>query len=151
MVHVRERLQKMVRVARYIYTGAAWLFVVGVMLQVFLAGLVVVARQISWKDHVSLGHLLAAPLLFMLVTMYLGRLARREKILTWVLFIVYIFQADVIIFMRVSAPMISAFHPVLALLDFAFGYVLARRALILVSEKKEMGVVLEKLDPSALP
>ena len=140
----------MIRVARYIYTGAAWLFVVGVMLQVFLAGMVVVARQISWNNHIGLGHLLAAPLLFMLVTMYLGRLPKQIKTRTWVLFAVYVTQADILIFMRLSAPVMSAFHPVLALVDFALGYALARRAVPLVREGKTLVAASEKLEPSSI-
>ena len=119
----------MVKVSRYIYLGAAWLFVIGVAAQVFLAGMVVVARQIGWNDHVTLGHTLAGPLLFMLITMYLGRMPGSMKRLTWVLFGVYVLQADVIIFLRSQAPVISAFHPVLALADFALGLALARQAI----------------------
>jgi hypothetical protein len=141
----------MIRVARFIYTGTAWLFVAGVMVQVFLAGMVVVARQISWNNHISLGHILSAPLLFMLVTMYLGRLPRRVKMLTWILFAVYAIQADVIIFMRLQAPVISAFHPVLALVDFTLGYALARQAVPLASEGKTPAAAQENLEPSPLP
>jgi hypothetical protein len=118
----------MIRVSRFVYLGAAWLFVLGVMTQVFLAGMVVVARQISWNDHISLGHILAAPLLLMLVSMYLARLPGNTKWLTWLLFINYALQADVLIFLRVQAPVLSALHPVLALVDFALGVTLARRA-----------------------
>ena len=116
------------RLSRTIYAVAAWLFVAGVATQVFFAGMAAVARQWSWENHTGFGHLLAAPLLVMLVTVYLGRLPGRMKRLTWLLFGVYILQADVLIFMRASAPMLSALHPVLALLDFALGFALARQA-----------------------
>ncbi|MBK7216904.1 MAG: hypothetical protein IPH95_07560 [Candidatus Promineofilum sp.] len=82
------------RVSRTIYWLFAWLFVVGVLTQVFFAGMTVVARQWPWTNHMSLGHLLAAPLLVMLVTMYLGKLPGRMKRLTWLLFAVYVLQAD---------------------------------------------------------
>lgn len=140
----------MMRVSRYIYTGAAWLFVAGVLLQVFLVGMVVVARQMSWNNHISLGHMLAGPLLLMLVTMFLGRLPRRVKLLTWALFAVYVIQADVIIFMRLQAPVISAFHPVLALVDFALGYALARQAVSLARQDTAPEAVQENLQPSTL-
>ena len=140
----------MIRVARYIYTGAAWLFVVGVLLQVFLAGMVVVARQTSWNNHIGLGHLLAVPLLFMLVSMYLGRLPRPVKTQTWVLLAVYVIQADILIFMRLPAPVLSAFHPVLALVDFALGYALARQAVPLAREEKALVAAPEKLEPSSI-
>ena len=50
------------------------------------------------------------------------------KRLTWLLFGAYFLQADVVIFLRFQAPGIAALHPVLALVDFALGVSLARRA-----------------------
>lgn len=118
----------MARISRYVYLAAAWLFVAGVMAQVFLAGMAVVAMALSWEPHIGLGHTLAGPLLVMLVSMYLGRLPRSMKWLTWLLFGAYVLQADVLIFLRFTAPVLSAFHPVMALVDFALGLTLARRA-----------------------
>lgn len=118
----------MIRISRYIYLAISWLFVVGVMTQVFLVGMIVVAVKMGWDPHIGLGHTLALPLLLMLITMYLGRLPASMKRLTWLLFGVYVLQADVLIFLRGQAPVLSAFHPVLALVDFALGLTLARRA-----------------------
>jgi len=118
----------MLKGSRWIYLTAAGLFLLGVVTQVFLAGMVVVASRMSWNNHIGLGHTLAGPLLFMLISMYLGRLPGPMKRLTWILFAVYILQADVVIFLRHQAPLVSALHPVLALLDFALGLALARRA-----------------------
>ena len=116
------------KVARTLFMGLAWLFVAGVVVQVFFAGMAVVARQWPWTNHVTLGHTLAAPLLLMLVTAYLGRLPGGMKRLTWLLFVVYLLQADVLIFLRDSAPVLSALHPVLALADVVLGVALARQA-----------------------
>lgn len=143
-------MDKMFRVARTIYTSAAWLFVVGVLLQVFLAGMVVVARQLSWTNHISVGHFLAVPLLFMLVTMYLGRFPRPIKTQTWVLFGVYVIQADILIFLRLTAPLLSALHPVLALVDFALCYALARQAMTISREEKTLVAAPEKLKTSSI-
>jgi hypothetical protein len=118
----------MEKITRYVYLAAAWLFLAGVAAQVFLAGMVVVAARMGWSNHISLGHFLAAPLLVMLISQYPGHLPRQMKWLTWLLFGVYVLQADVLIFLRSDAPLISAFHPVLALVDFALGLALARRA-----------------------
>ena len=120
------------KVARTLFMGLAWLFVAGVVVQVFFAGMAVVARQWPWTNHVTLGHMLAAPLLLMLVTMYLGRLPGPMKRLTWLLFGVYLLQADVLIFLRDSAPVLSALHPVLALADVVLGVALARQATAVV-------------------
>ena len=83
------------KISRFIYFGAAWLFVAGVVVQVFLAGMTVVALRMGWDSHIGLGHGLAFPLLLMLVTMYLGRQPGSLKRLTWLLFVAYFFQADV--------------------------------------------------------
>lgn len=125
------------KVGRAIYALFAWLFVVGVLVQVFLAGMVVVARRATWANHVDLGHGLGLPLLAMLVFMYVGRMPRRTKWLTWGLFTVYFIQADVVIFLRDSLPYVSAVHPVLALIDFALGWTLARQALVELREPAE--------------
>lgn len=116
------------KASRAVYLVFAWLFVIGVAVQVFFAGMAAVAGRWPWTNHISLGHLLALPLLVMLITMYIGKLPGRMKRLTWLLFAVYVLQADVLIFLRASAPMLSALHPVLALIDFALGLALARQA-----------------------
>lgn len=124
----------MVRISRYIYLGISWLFVVGVVTQVFLAGMVVVAVKLGWDYHIALGHTLGLPLILMLISMYLGRLPRSMKWMTWLLFGAYVLQADVLIFLRLQAPVLSAFHPVMALVDFALGLTLARRAVPLARQ-----------------
>ena len=57
----------MKKVFRFVYFGAAGLFVAGVTIQVFLAGMTVVSGQFSWESHIGLGHVLAFPVLIMLV------------------------------------------------------------------------------------
>lgn len=118
----------MKKISQYVYLVFAALFLVGVAAQVFLAGMVVVALKMGWNNHITLGHSLGFPLLIMLITVYLGGFPRRMKWLTWLQFLVYIIQADVIIFMRQSLPVVSAFHPVLALVDFALASYLAYQA-----------------------
>jgi len=118
----------MIRVSRYVYLAGAWLFLVSVVTQVFLAGMVVVARMTSWNSHINLGHIMAGPLLLMLVSMFLGRMPGSVKRLNGLLFLVYVLQADVLIFLRVQAPVLSALHPVLALADFTLVLALARQA-----------------------
>ena len=124
----------MLKGSRWIYLAAAGLFLLGVVTQVFLAGMVVVASRMSWNNHIGLGHTLAGPLLLMLISMYLGRLPGPVKRLTWILFAVYILQADVVIFLSHQAPIVSALHPVLALVDFTLGLALARRAWAVVRQ-----------------
>src|SRR5512146_622700 len=134
----------MVRISRYIYLVISWLFVAGVVTQVFFVGMIIVAVKMGWDPHIGLGHTLAAPLLLMLITMYLGRLPVPMKRLTWLLFGVYVLQADVLIFLRGQAPVLSAFHPVLALVDFFLGLTLARRALPLARQSQVPASIPEK-------
>jgi hypothetical protein len=136
----------MVKGSRFVYAAAAWLFVVGVAVQVFLAGMVVVAARLGWDAHVTLGHTLAGPLLFMLISMYLGRMPGSIKRTTWLLFGAYVLQADVLIFLRASAPVLAAVHPVIALVDFALGLALARRALPLAREVPERAALRPDLE-----
>ena len=123
------------KASRFAYMIFAWLFVFGVLVQVFFAGMVVVARQTNWENHIGLGHTLALPLILMLITAYLGKLPGRMKRLNWLLLAVYILQADVLIFLRGTAPVLSALHPVLALVDFALGVALVLQATALVRAK----------------
>jgi hypothetical protein len=126
----------MTKVSQILYFVASSLFLIGVTIQVFLAGMVVVALEMGWANHRDLGHGLALPLLVMLITVYLGHLPRNMKWMTWLLFVIYIMQADVIIFLRSSAPMISAFHSVLALVEFALGLALAYQAWTLIRKDR---------------
>jgi hypothetical protein len=115
----------MTRISRYVYLVFAWLFVIGVTVQVFLVGMSVVAVRMNWESHIGLGHTLSLPLILMLISMYTGRLPRQMKWMTWLLFANYFLQSDVVIFLRARAPVVSALHPVLALVDFSLGLALA--------------------------
>jgi hypothetical protein len=139
----------MMKVSRIVYLVASSLFLFGVAMQVFLAGMVVVAFQMGWSNHRDLGHTLALPLLIMLVSVYLGQLPRKMKWLTWLLFVIYIVQADVLIFLRTSLPVASAFHPVLALADVLLAGVLVQQAWALVQNSNQEAAApaqMEQLD-----
>jgi hypothetical protein len=60
--------------------------------------------------------------------------------LTWLLFVVYAIQSDLLIFLRVQAPVLSALHPVFALFDFYLGFILAQSFKTTPGEKSEMKV-----------
>jgi hypothetical protein len=65
--------------------------------------------------------------------------------MTWLLIGVYIIQSDVIIFMRASYPYVSAFHPVLALVDFGLGAFLVYQVWKLVQDDREERPIPTKL------
>lgn len=114
-----------------VYRLANWLFVIGVVVQVFLAGMVVVAHQLDWSAHEALGHIVFLPLILMVITMYTGKAGKDVKRTTWILFLVYLVQADFVIFLRTStsvpALVIAALHPVLALVIFWLSVKLLRQ------------------------
>lgn len=116
------------RVWTRLYLMAVCLFLVGILGQVYLAGLGVLGRQPSWDSHTDLGHSLAGATLLMIVCAYAGRLPRPIKPLTWASFVIYALLADIVIFMRDSAPKAAALHPVLAVLLFSVITVAGLRA-----------------------
>lgn len=117
-----------VRLSRSAYALTTWLFVAGILTQVYLIGLTFLGGRPALQSHVGLGHGLAVAPLLMVVLAYTGRLPRPMKRLTWLALIVYVLLADVVIFLRGSAPIIAALHPVLAVLLFGAVGFLAIRA-----------------------
>lgn len=129
-------MESRLRVSRYGYTAAAWLFAAGILTQVFLIGLSLLGGRPSWQTHVGLGHGLAIAPLVMIVSAYVGRLPRPMKPLTWLALVVYVLLADVVIFLRRSVPLVAALHPVLAVLLFGVVGFLAVQAWRLMREAR---------------
>ena len=130
------------RISRYIYLVLAWLFVLGILGQVYLVGLSLLGDRPSWPDHIDLGHSIGPLALLMLIFAYVGRLPRSMKLLTWLNFGIYVLIADIVIFMTDSAPKVAALHPVLAFLLFPVAATLAVRITMLVraSQAEAVGV-----------
>ena len=118
----------MVKWTRILYLSAAWLFPAAILIQVFLVGLSLFTGQAYWSTHRDVGHSLAVLPLLLVILAYLGRLPRSEKLLIWLLFGVYLVQAEVFAAIRDSVPLLAAFHPVLALVLFALAILIALRA-----------------------
>ena len=100
-------MESRLRVSRYAYAAATWLFVLGILAQVFLVGLSLLGRQPAWQSHIGLGHGLGLVALLIVVLAYTGQLPVRLKRLSWLNFVVYILLADVVIFMRDSLPLVA--------------------------------------------
>ena len=118
----------MVKWTRILYLSAAWLFPAAILIQVFLVGLSLFTGQAYWSTHRDVGHSLAVLPLLLVILAYLGRLPRSEKLLIWLLFGVYLVQAEVFAAIRDSVPLLAAFHPVLALVLFALAILIALRS-----------------------
>jgi hypothetical protein len=117
-----------VKWTRILYLSAAWLFPAAILIQVFLVGLSLFTGQAYWSTHRDVGHSLAVLPLLLVILAYLGRLPRSEKLLIWLLFGVYLVQAEVFAAIRDSVPLFAAFHPVLALVLFALAIIIALRS-----------------------
>jgi membrane-bound metal-dependent hydrolase YbcI (DUF457 family) len=118
----------MVKWTRILYLSAAWLFPAAILIQVFLVGLSLFTGEAYWSTHRDVGHSLAVLPLLLVILAYLGRLPRSEKLLIWLLFGVYLVQAEVFAAIRDSVPLLAAFHPVLALVLFALAILIALRS-----------------------
>jgi hypothetical membrane protein len=100
-----------VQIARTIHLGLAWLLVVGLVVQIFLAGLGVFAGASNFATHRDVGYLLQAFPFFMAITAWLGKLSRRHIVLAVVIFVLFFVQSFLVL-ARGSVPAIAALHPV---------------------------------------
>lgn len=108
-----------VKWTRIINLIIAWLFPVAILVQVLFVGLSLFTSQPYWDAHVTLGHSIGILPILLVILGYLGRLPRRTIILTWLALGTYLVQAEVFAVIRADAPLLAAFHPVLALVLFA--------------------------------
>jgi hypothetical protein len=131
-------MQSRIRMSHYAYAVTTWLFVAGILMQVFLIGLSLLGSRPSWQTHIGLGHGLMGLVLLMIVMAYTGRLPRQMKALTWLAFALYVLLADMVIFVRASAPFVAALHPVLAVLLFGVSIHLALRMWRLMREPENL-------------
>jgi len=118
---------------RVAYLTVAWLFIVSLLIQVFLAGLSLFVSGSYWDAHIGFGHSVPGLVALLLVVFALwGRLPRATILLTVLLFALVIAQTEVFAAIRADVPLVAALHPVNALILFALGVGLARRAWALV-------------------
>lgn len=101
------------RVISRIHQGLAWLVLAGVLLQFYLAGMVLFVGT-SFELHRTLGYLLAVPVIFLLVLALAGRLGRLLIGLSALLLLLTIVQI-MLPSLRGDASWIAALHPVNAL------------------------------------
>lgn len=123
-----------INISRYLYGVAAWVFVAGILIQVFLISLTFLLKRPSMPTHIGLGHGLAIAPLAMVVLAYTGQLLLPMKVFTWLTLVIYVLLADVVFFIQGFAPLVAAFHPVLAVLLFGVSGFLAIRTLLLARE-----------------
>jgi hypothetical protein len=112
---------------RVLYLVAAWLFVVCVVVQFFLAGLGVFAGAQNFVTHREFAYLFGWLSVVMVVAGLVGRMPRRLVLLALVLFGLMALQSVFVAF-RTSQPAVAALHPVNGALILLLGLWLAMRA-----------------------
>lgn len=120
----------MLSIARWIHLAAAWLFVVGVLVQGYLAGAAMAQLGGSgdFSQHIAVGYTVMGILaLVVLVFAIIGRLPRFHVGLSALLVILYIVQTS-LPYARASSPAIAALHPVNAMVLLGLAIVVAIRA-----------------------
>jgi hypothetical protein len=103
--------------ARYAYMVLAWAFVVGLLVQVYFAGLGLFDDSGSLRLHVDFGWILHLAPILIVIAAAVARAGKR-RILQAVGLAVIVFVLPVVVLSRESVPALAALHPVLALLAF---------------------------------
>jgi hypothetical protein len=122
----------MTQAFRVAYAAVAILFVVGVLIQVFLAGMAAFGAGL-WSSHVDFGYGVA---LLPLVLLLLAWPARGGLVLLSLGLLVVAFVQTSLPYFRDDMPVIAALHPVNALLVFGLGVVAACRSIGLASQSR---------------
>lgn len=101
------------RSARVAHAWLAWLFVGGLVVQVFLAGLGVFEGAARFATHRDVGYGLSLLPIVLLVLAAVGRMGRRQIGLAALMFVLFLLQSVFLIpAIRTSMPFVSALHPV---------------------------------------
>jgi hypothetical protein len=111
---------------RTLFAAAAWLYLAGVVIQVFFAGASLFGLT-DWTVHAGLGWGLGSAPIILLVLALGARVDRRTAWLTAGLAIAALIQPELAL-ARHDSPVLAAFHPVNALLVFWLAWVVASRA-----------------------
>lgn len=125
------QLPTRVRWARGGYVVIAGLFVIGIVSQVFIAGMALFGASASWSLHTNFILVVIWMPIVMLVLAFLGRLSRKLKLLSLVLLVLLIVQSFTAMS---SGALVGALHPVNALALFGLGVVTTHKAWRAVAE-----------------
>lgn len=118
----------MTRAARYAYAVTAWLFLVGLVVQVFFIGLGLFAGGDGIELHRNLGWILHLFPLLILAAAVVSRAGRRHWGTALALAVV-VFIVPILVTMRDGSPVIAALHPVGAILAFWLAILVAQNSL----------------------
>jgi hypothetical protein len=122
------------KASRYAFLAVAALFAVGIVIQVFFAGLMLFGQESGADLHRNTGWILHTFSYTFVLIPALARAGRKAIILGVVLSVVTFVQP--LLPEARDTPLVAALHPVNALLIFVLSLLLARRALELVREER---------------
>ena len=111
-------------IVRKIHVVIAWLVVVALVVQVWLAGQGVFDQSAGFAPHRNLGYAIGLIPIVLLVLGLLGGMGRRVAILAVAIFLLVILQS-ILVFQQTSNPSIAALHPVNGFLILLLAIVLA--------------------------
>jgi hypothetical protein len=118
---------------RYVLLVVAWLFAVGVVVQIFLAGLSLFESAEYWPDHVEMGHAIGILAYLLPILALLGRVGWPRFGQAVAVTVLYIVQ---IILPTLDAGWVAALHPLNAFLVLGAAVSLGFRTLALVRERR---------------
>jgi Family of unknown function (DUF6220) len=99
------------QVAAVIHLVAAWLLVVGLMVQVFLAGLGIFDDRGAFATHRDFGHVLEIlPVILVVAALVAGY--GRYRALAGAGLLALLFVQTILVLQQASAPVVAALHPV---------------------------------------
>jgi hypothetical protein len=114
-------------VARAIHLAIAALMVVGLVFQVFLAGLGVFESAASFDTHRNVGYALGLVPILLLIIGLIGGLGRRLAVLAAVEEVLIVLQS-VLVLMRDTQPAVAALHPLNGFLILLIALIITRES-----------------------
>lgn len=134
---------------RYLFAASAVLFVIGIVVQVFLAGLGLPRLGGgSMENHIQFGYWLSLAPLVPLLLSWPARAGRRTIVMCAVLLVVT-FGQTLLPSARDSVPWIAALHPINAFIVLGLGIAVARRAVVLARSEAATAAPMDEPTPSA--
>jgi hypothetical membrane protein len=123
----------MVSGARYLYLAMVWIYVAGILSQVFLAGIGLFGAAKDFEPHVGLGWILHLVPVLLLIVAAVARVGASLLWWTTALLVVQFIQ-PILATLRDNQPVVAAFHPVLAAVIFWLAVTIGVKAWRLVRE-----------------
>jgi mercuric ion transport protein len=116
-------------ITRCAFPVIAWAYVVSLGLQVFFAGMYVFVSPSSIELHKHFVHVIGVESILLIVLAYLGRVDRRDKLMSWAVLGLLAVQGGLVHVHQIfDMPMVAALHPVNALALTWAVVTLARRS-----------------------